>query len=316
MTHDIANAPVAPTASSTTTPAPDAGAVLCPRCGYDLRATTAERCSECGLAVDRAALAESGFPWAHRGRLGRARAFAKTLWQVTVDDRRLRHEMAKPQDPRDARRFGWAVAALAAAGMLAYGGFLFVVSEGRAIEVSPSLFGSGSVGSGLAQDALVPWAAAVAFRAVLPLCLAGLAGYLATAPAATFRLGRLPPGHQAKARAVAAYAAAPLAWLAVAGGLTWAVYGLTEAGAYRPRSPLYAPLVAVGTFVPLTVLLAFVGTLRRTGQWRARAGHGGAWAALFGAAELLVRWGVGAVVFLWFFPWCAGYVWLVVDSYR
>lgn len=324
-------APVANPASPTTAaPAAQAAAtdeaVLCPRCGYDLRGTTAERCGECGLPIDREALRESGFPWAHRAKLGRVQAFLMTVWQVTRDDRRLRQEMAKPQDPSDAWRFRRGVAALAAAGMLAYGGFVLVDDpgskgggNGRAGWLSDRSLpfdGIETAAGGLFADAVIPWTAGAAFAPVFPLCLLGLALYLASAPAATVRLGRFPPEHQAKARAVAAYASAPLAWLVLAGGLTWAVFGLVTAGAAGPRSPLYLPLVAVGTFVPLTVLLAFGGTLRRVGQWRARAGHGGFWAALLGAVELLARWAVGAFVFLWFFPWCVGYVWLAIDSYR
>src|SRR5687767_11785601 len=79
--------------------------LVCPRCGYDLRGATTDQCSECGLVVDRAAAAVSGVPWAHRRTIGRLRAFLKTVWQVTWDSRRLRHEMAKPQDAGDAARF-------------------------------------------------------------------------------------------------------------------------------------------------------------------------------------------------------------------
>lgn len=79
-----------------------AAARLCPGCGYDLRAATTDRCSECGVVLDRAALRESGFPWAHRKRVGRVRAFVATVWLVTVDGRRVRNELAKPQDARDA----------------------------------------------------------------------------------------------------------------------------------------------------------------------------------------------------------------------
>src|SRR5688572_2773768 len=81
--------------------------VLCPGCGYDLRAATEDRCSECGLAVDRASLEHSEIPWAHRRQIGRVRAFFKTVWMITSDVRSLRHEAAKPQSPSDAAAFRW-----------------------------------------------------------------------------------------------------------------------------------------------------------------------------------------------------------------
>ena len=85
----------------------DAAAVLCPACGYDVRSTTSDRCSECGPILDRSAAAASNLPWAHRGRIGRLRAFVKTVWAVTLDVQSIRHELGRPQDPLDAIRFRW-----------------------------------------------------------------------------------------------------------------------------------------------------------------------------------------------------------------
>src|SRR3954471_13137052 len=81
--------------------AEDQQALLCPGCGFDLRATTSDRCGECGLAFDRASLLESTIPWAHRRKIGRVRAYLKTFWQFTLDRRVLRNELAKPQDISD-----------------------------------------------------------------------------------------------------------------------------------------------------------------------------------------------------------------------
>ena len=61
---------------------------ICPACGYDLRATTSDHCSECGLAIDRDALQQSAIPWAHRRQIGRVRAYLKTLWQFSTDRKR------------------------------------------------------------------------------------------------------------------------------------------------------------------------------------------------------------------------------------
>src|SRR5688572_6299845 len=82
----------------------DSCAVLCPGCGYDLRGASRDRCSECGLEIDWNAVRASDIPWAHRRAIRRVRAFWKTVWYVTIDTRRIRQELARPQDARDA---GW-----------------------------------------------------------------------------------------------------------------------------------------------------------------------------------------------------------------
>src|SRR5436190_1289393 len=47
-----------PSAQPQTEPA--AQAIHCPACGYDLRGMTGDRCSECGLVIDREDVAEDG----------------------------------------------------------------------------------------------------------------------------------------------------------------------------------------------------------------------------------------------------------------
>src|SRR5207253_11373569 len=69
--------------------------VLCPACGYDLRASTGNTCSECGLAWDRTEATRSAVPWAYRAQRGRLRAFWQTVIGVTRDAKALRHENVK-----------------------------------------------------------------------------------------------------------------------------------------------------------------------------------------------------------------------------
>src|SRR5438132_6902806 len=83
-------------------PLPDTDPLPCPHCGYDLRASTADQCSECGHAIDRATLGVSGFPWSARHNL---RNYLTTVWLVTINSRRLRFETSKNQNLADARSF-------------------------------------------------------------------------------------------------------------------------------------------------------------------------------------------------------------------
>jgi hypothetical protein len=128
-------------------PPPGVTASLCPGCGYDLRAATSDRCSECGLVIDRAALRESGFPWAHRRRIGRLRAILKTVWLVTIDGRALRDELAKPQDARDAASFRAVNTTVLALSLLILAGILAMGWGLQPVAIEPVRFAYGNGGN-------------------------------------------------------------------------------------------------------------------------------------------------------------------------
>ena len=77
----------------------------CPACDYDLRALAGDRCPECGLLIDRATLAQSQIPWAHRDRMGSIRAYQRTAWLAWRHPKRLAMSVASPVDLHDARAF-------------------------------------------------------------------------------------------------------------------------------------------------------------------------------------------------------------------
>src|SRR5438477_13137741 len=92
MTADVITAPPVPFGR------------FCPDCGYDLRGLSSERCPECGLSID-AAMVESPIPWAHRARIGRLRAFRRTVILATFRPKRLAAAVAVTVDYADARLF-------------------------------------------------------------------------------------------------------------------------------------------------------------------------------------------------------------------
>src|SRR5256885_10861457 len=67
--------------------------LLCPACGYDLRAIQSDRCPECGLAIDRALGVASQIPWTHRKRIGTWRAYARTAFLVMLRPSRIAAEI-------------------------------------------------------------------------------------------------------------------------------------------------------------------------------------------------------------------------------
>jgi len=290
--------------------------VLCPACGYDLRATTGERCSECGWTIDREALKRSALPWAHRKSVGRFRAFLKTIWLVTADSNSLRHETAKAQSPRDATAFGRWVAVLLA--LLFAGIVALVVHEDalRDIVVRPpsARFPTWQL-NGLQQDILVPWSAGVTMPWALFAYATALAFYTAAAPRSLFRTRGLTPEYAETVRAIGGYCCAPLMLAlpaaALYAGTAW--LAIVSGEVFRRNSAL--PLVLVG--VAFGLLFAAVGgTVYRTAQWRARTTHGGFATGLLAIAELLLRWAVGCAVVLGVVPWCVGFIRIVADSLR
>lgn len=290
--------------------------ILCPGCGYDLRAATGGRCSECGLVVDREALKRSGFPWAHRRSIGRVRAFFQTVWLVTVDSKLLSQETAKPQSPRDAAVFRrWVTVALAiccaaAAVMLIESGAIRDVL----IAPSPAFMRYGRLAR-LLQDVAVPWCAGIAWWPALFGYGIGVAVYVAGATRPVFLTGGLSPDYADTVRAIGAYAAAPLV-LVLFGTAGYGLVAALETYVgirFIARVWLPASILVIVSF--LLLILGVALTVYRTGQWKARTAHAGSLTAFAAMGELLLRWVAGVIVFVGVVPWCVGFGWLVADSF-
>ena len=133
-----------------------------------MRAATDDRCSECGLVIDRLSLERSGIPWAYRRQFGGIRAFVKTVWLMTLDAKSLRHEAAKPQSVRDAAGFRRRVAMLLVLGAAVVTA-MFIREDGieQIVLQKPASFSLSAPLSGYAQDLAVPWSAGIALRPAL-----------------------------------------------------------------------------------------------------------------------------------------------------
>lgn len=292
------------------------GTILCPGCGYDLRATSGDRCSECGLVIDREALKRSAFPWAHRRRIGRVRAFLKTVWLVTIDSKLLSQETAKAQSPKDAAAFRrWVAAALA----LCFAGAVVMLIESGAMAdamIDRSLnLPFYTRWPGLAQDLAVPWSAGVVWRPALFAYAALLAFYVAGATRPIFRTRGMSLDYADTVGAIGTYASAPLA-LILLGAAGYAAVATLETYVeirFIARVWLPAAITVIVSF--LLLIFGVVLTVYRTGQWRARTAHAGYPTGFAAMGELLIRWIVGCVVILGILPWCVGFGWIVIDSF-
>ena len=81
--------------------------VYCQECGYQLRGLTGDRCPECGRSLEGIRSQSPRIPWVRRRKIGRFRAYWKTVWFVMFRQRQFCEEMARPVSYPDARRFQW-----------------------------------------------------------------------------------------------------------------------------------------------------------------------------------------------------------------
>jgi hypothetical protein len=323
--------------------------ILCPCCGYDLRAIDSERCPECGWDIDRTGLAASQIPWTFRGHgtLGRWRAYWRTMWLATWRIKRLSAELHRPIAARDAKRFATVTALIASVpfALLVIG---LVINEGGTGFLTPvnlepppataSRFSPSSPPSMLppAADALVPYAAGMTAWPVLPIAIVMFAWLCTRIPPRVFRRrggdvsddsgGDDARGDDAggddtgeRARTLAYYLAAPLATLP----LVLFFYAVILAHFYlRPRTggdiafDIVTSLLAIAVGVFAFVLWWFntLRLLRRTttaARPRPRAAH------LIGPAVGIVSgWCACAMIAFLVFPWVMGYLWLMIESVR
>ena len=105
--------------------------LFCPDCGYDLQGITSERCPECGIVIDREALARSQIPWSHRRQIGWWRAYWRTLKLVIFKSRILASEVARPVSYRDAQLFRLVTILLAIAPVLVVIAVWWMTAEDR-----------------------------------------------------------------------------------------------------------------------------------------------------------------------------------------
>ena len=293
--------------------------LLCPGCGYDLRAATEDRCSECGLVIDRAQLGRSSFPWAHRAGLGRLRAFVKTVRLVTLDTRLLRQEASKTQSPRDAAVFRRCVAATLVISFAAVVIMALAADVLREVAITntSSALATGSTDAGLEEDFMIPWSAGITQRPALFVYAAALAFYFASATRPIFRTRGLDKNSANSIEAISGYVIAPLVFLVPAMVGYGALYWMGEHEDYDFDSPPLVVIVwVIGVCSFLLFAMAVGGTVFRTGQWRARTTDAKYSTGLIAMGELLFRWLIGSYILLAVFPWCVGFVWIVIDSFR
>lgn len=281
--------------------------LFCPDCGYNLRGTPADRCSECGLGLAFINSPESGIPWANRRTRGCFRSFWATVWMVLFHTRVLAREVYRPVAMRDAHRFHAIALGLMVAGLFGSAAILLaspadssptiLLSWLKSATPDASWYGFLIAEYGRASVWAWMFAISVGFLSAVLTCAGGTA-YL-------FQPRRLAVEQQRRAIAMSCYAAAPMA---VAGPLLVASVAISTflgpAGygdQWAERAA--AAVIGLGT---AWVWLLLVHLARRT--LRATA------AVLWVGLITPVIWAVGGGLTFCIFSVAAFYVAIIVNS--
>jgi len=214
--------------------------LVCPGCGYSLRAIESDRCPECGMMIDRTTLSVSRLPWVHRREIGRFRAYWRTNVMAMVRPRLIGQEMNRPVSFSDSQRFRHVTVILGLLPLLVWGLVLFLSGFQMSDLATGSRVGWALEGVDVASIALSGW--------LLLLMMAGSASYF-------FHPRRLGTVHQNRAIALSYYACAPLAWSFLpTGALATAAW--FESG---PAGPVYErfaiALVLIGAALALAIVI-------------------------------------------------------------
>ncbi len=239
------------TATTPASASADEGMELrCPACDYDLRAMSSDRCPECGLLIDRAALAGAQIPWTFRKGMGRWRAYRKTVTLAALEPHKLALEVARPVSFADARRFQQVTILIALVPVFS----LFLWSYFAA-------YPKGTFSSGRPHGSVLGWileAIGLMFAAgclwLFLFCATGVGSYF-------FHPRDLSVTRQNRAIALSYYACAPLAW-------TWAPALLVAALMFIAQSPWSERRGTTRIVDLLVCFLLIAGVFEAAAWWR------------------------------------------------
>jgi hypothetical protein len=227
--------------------------IFCPHCAYNLRGVQSANCPECGRPFDRAILASVRLPWAQRQRVGRIRAYWRTVFYALFRPFALAAEMEAGPLLRDARRF-WLITVL-----LAWTPFVILTyvaafnrPQVRGINIQPVILGQ-----------LVTLGSYIAFWPIFIFSV-GMLVFLAAAtgiPSYFCHPRHLEIERQNRAIALSYYACAVLALLAPASLLTAAVVWLLFKFDAQ-KDTFYVTGWIAGLFLVVVVLTWYMRTLR------------------------------------------------------
>jgi len=316
--------PIAPTISpgtaATAAPKIDPGednVLHCPGCNYDLRALVGERCPECGVVIDRAALAGPRIPWVLRRNIGWFRAYLQTAWLALAHPRRFAANMDQPVSLGDARSFQNVTVLLAFLPLLGIGLWAYYTQA----------YVSGSFGARGWLVMNVPHPTVESFAKTLGGALEALgvafAGFClwlflkgATGAASYFFHPRyMSIARQNRAVALSYYACAPLAWTPIFIALSPVFASIMPMEFEGSTTEIVSEAVLVTVILVIAAAPVFAWWRSTLVLLRNTTGCGHP-RVLMLAVCLPLMWGLLAVLTLGLLPVAYGFVAIVILSLR
>lgn len=272
---------------------------FCPGCGYDLRGIDSERCPECGLATDHAVSATSVIPWVHRRRIGRWRAYFRTMMMAIRRPAALAADVARPVLLRDALVFRRVTTALVAVPCM-----LALLLVTFLYDLVPIFILLDQPGEFAAELIVFPFVLAAIW--FFFLTLAGVQSYW-------FHPSSIPIVQQNRAIALSYYATAPLALTPIALALFGAL-PLVDLWVGPDRTFWFA-LPALGLLARLFTLGVVLAALRGSVVMLRRTTHCGSARMLACIIGLPIAWVLLGLIFLVAIPGSCLFVALLVLSH-
>lgn len=296
-------------------PPPAAEELFCPHCGYNLRGIASRRCPECGRDVDRAGLAEVQVPWAQRKRIGRVRAYVRTVWMAVAYPRQLARQADRPLIYEDARWF-WVVTILILSVSFTVYWFVSGYDESRLnqlpAEMTRLMWARSPQRQDMLLDLSLPLSAVYALPPTVPIVVM-LFLFAATGSSSYwFHPRRLSIEQQNRAVAASYYTCGPLALHLLLVIPVIAIYALNLPPKVIGSELVLATALAILIFVslvlpPLAWLYATVLMARHVRGY-------GVLEALGLYIVLPLQWALIALLCGCVLPWVAGLVVLMVAS--
>lgn len=243
---------------------------------------------------------------------------------MSADSQRIRQELSKPQDLRDAQRFRACIILLftltlllATWTMVQEVGAANLLLQRRSLTDLSWSGGYSTVMPGWQQDLLAPWNAGLATVPLVPVYALLLAIFLTGIGRSVMRLKDATPEQQKAAEAIALYAGAPLILFLLPVLLFCITQPLLEQAKEMEEARNYSlahTILIVRLIAFLLACIFGILSLRRIGQWITRAHHGGVGRFLLAVGECLLRTLVGFAVCGLLIPWCVGFFRITLES--
>ncbi len=295
---------------TTTSPEISTPDLHCPQCGYNLRGIESELCPECGLAIDRAAFAESQLPWSHRKRIGYVRAYLRTLAMGLLDSKKLAMEVARPVSFRDAQKFRFITVLIAWIPLAA----LAIWGRSQLLPPFQNFLKQGLLNIPEGFAFLWPWEVGAMTFGVAPLAIALFLIFMSGVASYHFHPKAVATQLQNRAIALSYYTCGPLLILSLAVVLLLTMSRIAQSfpnlhgGAWKIA-------VATGVISAALPIITFLGWWLTMLRLHRRVVHASGGGSVVLAITLPVAWIICAAFALVGVVWTIGFVELIIRSF-